>query len=537
MADVLHRRRWGSRWPRAVAAVVPAGFLLLMAAPAATAQSPTTKGQAAPKKDAGDDAQAKDAAAAAAAPDVAGATDDAHNPAKNRRAAQVEVFKDPNAEAVIDISKLRTLTPAPFSNQDLLRVKEMAQSPNARIDTTLIDRVVRGLAAQLTDRRSIQSLLAGPTTTALPEPGKKKSTAPRKPEGDGGKAIQSATKNLLEPVFTARAARNEVFLRDYSQSLQRHLPQLLKNHLVPRVQAMIVLGEASPPTLEALNLFQSELNNRSQVLWVKLWALQGIANIKKNGKGFAANVEAQAAQTIADFLESERSLPWLIQLRGLEALGYLRQSGLAVAASKARMANTAMLFLAADQARKEVRSEAARTLGRMQVNAVPNFNFPMVAYFAGKVTVDIASEINDLYSAKPARSENPTQARYDVAMLIGPVYEAFYGVQGESNSGLLQTARTDPKATKYVRQVFDLIRPVVQESIELLNSPTKSFGSQKKSLSAAVDALNDFLAKNPPESWALVPGGREFGRAAAGNAAASRGAAPGPAMAGLGRGH
>ncbi len=532
MADVLHRSRWGSRWSRAVAAIVPAGFLLLISAPEATAQPASPKGQAVPKKDAGDDAQAKDAAAAA--PDVAAPTE-TQNDDKSKRVAPIEVFKDPNAEAVLDISKLRPLTPAPFSNQDLLRVKEMAQSPNNRIDTTLIDRVVRGLAAQLTDRRSIQSLLEGPTTTALPQPGKKAAAA-KKPEGDGGKTIQTATKNLLEPIFTARGAKNEVFLRDYSQSLQRHLPQLLKNHLVPRVQAMIVLGEAASPTLDALNLFQSEISNRSQVLWVKLWALQGISNIKRNGKGFAANVESQAARTIADFLESERSLPWLVQLRGLETLGYLRQSGLAVEASKARMANSVMLFLAADQARAEVRTEAARTLGRMQVNAVPNFNFPMVAYFAGKVAVDLASQINDLYSEKPARAENPTRTRYFVALLIGPLYEAFTGVAGESNSGLLQTSRSDPKATKYVRQVFDLIRPVAQESVELLNSPSKNYGSQKKSLSAATDALRDFLAKNPPETWMLVPGGRDFGQNGAGNAAARKRVEAAPVMAGLGRG-
>ncbi len=247
---------------------------------------------------------------------------------------------------MLDISKVVPITPVPFTETERLRVNEMAGNPNLTIDHRIVERVVRGLAARLTDRKNIEGLLEEP------EEGKKA-------EGDGGKAIQEATSHLLEPIFLARGAKNEPFLTAYRRYLVQYLPPLLKNHLVPRVQAMIVLGESASP--DALTTFQSEIASRSQSLWVKLWALEGITNIKKGGRPFPADTESRVGRTISDFLEKQpKELPWPIQLRGLEALGWLRQSGLPTQPERAHMANTAMLFLADTDAKAEVRSEAAR---------------------------------------------------------------------------------------------------------------------------------------------------------------------------------
>ena len=98
---------------------------------------------------------------------------------------------------------------------------------------------------------------------------------------------------------------------------------------------MIVLGEAASP--ESIVLFQNEIANRNQALWVKLWALEGISNIKKKGGGrLSADQESKAARSISDFLEKQKELPWPIQLRALEALGSLRQGDLPTAASDRR---------------------------------------------------------------------------------------------------------------------------------------------------------------------------------------------------------
>ena len=95
----------------------------------------------------------------------------------------------------------------PLHREELAQVKEMAGNPNLPTDRDLIDRVVRGLAARLTDRRSIQSLLEGPPHEAPKADPAKKGAAAKRSGGDGGKAIQTATTNLLEPIFLARGSQ------------------------------------------------------------------------------------------------------------------------------------------------------------------------------------------------------------------------------------------------------------------------------------------------------------------------------------------
>jgi hypothetical protein len=532
MADVFSRCRWGSRWSWAGLLGGLAGLFVLIDPLPAPGQPPASKSQATGKTGQAKDAPAEQAGKdeAPVAPDVAGALP--VDPAHTRRVAPVEVFKDPLAEEVLDISKLMPVQPAPFTNEDVLRVKEMAQNPNLPVDRSLIDRVVRGLAARLTDKKSIQSLLEEPEEPVTKGDVPKKGAAVKKREGDGGKAIQAATANLLEPIFIARGVRNDGFLKDYRRSLQQFLPPLLKNHLVPRVQAMIILGQAASP--DAIQLFQTEIANRTQVLWVKLSALEGITNIRKSGAHLGADVESKAGRTIGDFLEKQKELPWPIQMRALEAIGWLRQSGVPALASQAHMANTAMLFLADPDAKTEVRAEAARALGLMQVNAVPRYNFKLVAHYAGLLAADVAAEFSDQYSDNPPRSENPTRAKYLAALLIGPVFQCFDGVQGESNSGILQTGKADTESLKYTQKVFDMVKPLAQASVELLNAPTKEYKARKQTLAARVAELRTFLKENPPPSRTLTERGREYG--AGGVQAAAGLAAPVQAAAGLPRG-
>src|SRR5262249_35583641 len=144
----------------------------------APGQDAGTKGQASGKSGQSKDAKADDDKdAAPAAPDVEGAPP--ADPSKTQRVAPVEVFKDANAEAILGIKNLTSLPPAPFNNQDLLTVKGMAANPNLPPNKLLIDQVVKGLAAKLTDKKSVQSLLEGPPEEA-PKADAKKGSAARK---------------------------------------------------------------------------------------------------------------------------------------------------------------------------------------------------------------------------------------------------------------------------------------------------------------------------------------------------------------------
>ena len=69
----------------------------------------------------------------------------------------------------------------------------MASNPNLQPNKLLIDQVVKGLAAKLTDRKSVQALLEGPPEEAPPGQPGKKAAAKKAPTSDGGKAIEKAT--------------------------------------------------------------------------------------------------------------------------------------------------------------------------------------------------------------------------------------------------------------------------------------------------------------------------------------------------------
>ncbi len=165
MVHVLSWRRWLSRrsW---TALLCGLASLSVVVDPApALGQPPAKKSQPSAKADQGATKKAAPAdddqdAAPAAAPDVPGGP--VADPIQTRRAAPMEIFKDETAEAILDLDKLTPVRGPAVDPIDVLKVKELAGQPNLPIDRTLIDKVVRGLAAQLTDRGSIQSLLEEP---------------------------------------------------------------------------------------------------------------------------------------------------------------------------------------------------------------------------------------------------------------------------------------------------------------------------------------------------------------------------------------
>jgi hypothetical protein len=515
MINVLQSRRWRSSriWRGAIWCL--SLTLLPLATSATMAQPPTSKPRP-PEAASPDSAKAKAAVPAdddAPAPDIANVP--VADPSQTRKVAPIEVFKDPSVAQLqlLDVTKFKPLPASPYSPTDVLLVKEMAGNKNATIDRSVIERVVKGLAAKLTEKAGIQALIETPEEEAISggEANKvalKKAQADAAARSDAAKVIPQATSDLLEPIFIARGAGNLDFLTVYQRALNQSLPPLLSNHLVPRVQAMIVLGESG--STESMAIFEKEIGNPKQTLWVKLWAIEGIKKIKEFGGRLSSDAEAKAARAVADFLDKSQPLPWPVQLRALEALGYLRQGFLPTAPGKAHMANTAMRFLADPEARLEVRAEAARALGLMQItSAVSKFNFSLPAYGAGLLAADLGSQINALYSDTPPRVENLTKAKYLTALLVGPVYQAFDGISTQRDSGGLLRMASAP-SLDYVQKVFGLVKQVAQSSVELLGAPPKQFKDRKKTLSSQIAALRTFLDQNPPPSRSLVQGGQEF---------------------------
>lgn len=440
-------------------------------------QPPASKTGGAPPTTKGADAAKK---AADVAPD-----EDADQPAQEGS----EVYKDPRAEKALTIFKtvpgLR-----PTSPQIIAEVRRMAAG-ESNPDPDTIEKFVLGMAYELTQRSNINALIN-------PPPGQPSTSA-------AARAIQVASDNLLDALNTARAAQNATFLNAYVKKLIEVLPKLLDNNLVARTEAVIVLGQTGSP--EVVPILLGQLKDPNQTVQVKLWAVRGITGAVGNGTRVSTLSAADAitaGKTISDFLEREKDTLWFLQMRGLEGLGSMRQAAVPTSLQKAEMATTAMKFLGNPDARPEVRSAAAWALGMLQVNpSITRYNFPLIAYDIGRLVAELGEKSNASFKTNPTRSQALT------GLLVSPIYQAFNGVEGARESGLLHSPALG-QSQSYVSKVADLSASVARASIELLRAPGGQQKARQAELSDRVAALKDYLDKNPPKDFRLVPGGPEF---------------------------
>jgi hypothetical protein len=427
-----------------------------------------------------------DSEKAAVAPDAGGAPASPIDPSQTRKITPAEVFRDPRAMALADMAKLRSAVPRPVTQEELSDFKAQAGGANSNINKNLIADVVDAMVAKLTERANVQALVDPPD--GLP------ATAP------AFRGVQEATTTLIEPIFQAKSIKNVAFLTIYNRLLKEKLTPLLKNHLIPRVQAMIILGQAG--VVDFLPLYEAQIKDPSQPFWVKLWAIEGMINVVEEGGRLTAQDQIIAAKTVADFLNKEDA-PWPVQLRAMEALSAMRQGFEANKPQKAAMAHAAMALLTDTNARPEVRAEAARALGMMQIgSSVTKYNYPLVAHAIGKLAADLGTRIATGWTA------NEDKSKYYISLLFGPIFQAFDGVAGARDSGLLHN--TSGASTSSMQGVFDLVKPLVETANELRMSGQRQAKDRQKELLSRVAALKVFLDGNAPADHHLVPGEAEF---------------------------
>ena len=477
----------------------------------------------------------------------------------------VEVMIDPNAQEALPIEKLKTAGQPLRSRDDIKDTLAMAAG-DSPTDRATILRFVNGMVAMMTDRSTVKAWL-----DEVEDP-KEALRAHQK-----SLAVHTATAHLIEALNSAKSKRNDGFLQVYNDVLVQTLPPLLKNHLLPRTEAIIVLAQSASPA--AANVFLAQLKDPNQTVWVKLWSAQGLTNIAANGTRVDATLGAsgaiKAGKALADFLESDKELPWPVTWRSLEALGAMRQAADPNDLAKAEMASAAMTSLVDPDANIRVRGMAAWALGMVRVNpAIPKYNFGLVAYeigqFAARCGEDANRAVPETHVERPKREAekekekakakekskskgkveekekeapkpavveepgNPVLADLYTALLVKELYQAFHGMDGARESGLL---RVQPgqlgSATPYVQKVADLESSVAKASVELIRATGGQINERKKALADRVAQLKQFLAKNPPKDYHLVADGPEFRSdpAAAGEGEAEK-ANPGAAAGG-----
>lgn len=216
------------------------------------------------------------------------------------KALPYDVYRDPNAEKLLDVTSFSHLNASKSKLQpgDTQTLDAMAGGA-AQLDIVLVNRVVDAMVSKLTDHANIQALV---------EPSPKTN-----PTAEVNRAIGDATSTLLKPIFLARSGKQPAFLNQYTRILALKLAPLLKNHLIPRVQAMIVLGQAGSADL--LPLYIAQIKDANQTVWVKLWAFEGITNMIEEGGRPPGDSLPGAAKVIADFLTNTEDVPPPVQLR------------------------------------------------------------------------------------------------------------------------------------------------------------------------------------------------------------------------------
>jgi hypothetical protein len=402
---------------------------------------------------------------------------------------QVETFRDERAEKLL----ANTFPSLGKSGRpkEIDSLKSMAAGAMA-VDRQLIERVVQHLIAVLTNHSNIKAVIDPSSVT--------------NPNAAANFAISNATNDLVEPILTARGVGNTGFLSTYNQVLLQMLPPLLENHLLPRIEAMLVLSQTGTP--EAVPIFIKQLNDPDQTVWVDLWAARGLTKIQQvTNYNLDTSRAITAAKAVADFLEREKNLPWPVQYRALEALGALRQASTPRPANgQPEMAATATQFLTDPDARLEVRAEAGKALGMMQVQAgINRYNYSMIAHQLGEIAATLGERVRKAYP------ENVNQAESLTALLMSQIYQAFEGVENARDSGLLKATHPNAiPARSYIKQVYDRTKPVAAASVKLVRGPGGQAQQNLKDLENKVSELKGWLEKNQPSDAWLVPGGPVF---------------------------
>jgi len=471
-------RRWtwwvGAPWLAMAAALAwPSG--LLAQAPKPDKGKAASAEKASPKADTPEDAPEADPA------DEKPTVAEAPPPPKGTKEV-TEVFRDEATDAVLKTSK--SFSPVPGPNPPPAdSFRRMAQNL-IPVNPAVIDQFVKGHVSEMASRTVITKLAS-------------------KKAQDNQDAVQSVEKafnELSDPMAQAAKANNDAFLAAYARSLAENVPPLLKNHLYARIEGIILLSKTGD--MAVVPILTAQLNDRKQVVMVKLQAAHGLTNVTEGGKRpiTPPKAEIEAAAALNGFLTNETDAIWPAKFRALEALGALRQPSVNPATKDFKMVQTALKLLADSKERPEVRAWAAWALGMFRVAAAdPKVDYRAIAGGVGQ----LAAELGDKIVAIRARKGN-FQAGDLTALLAYPIYNALKGEPEVNKSGLL-TSPALGNAAPFVAKLEALVKREAAAAVELDQSPAALVEARRKELADSVDAIKKLLATEPPAAGG--PGG------------------------------
>ncbi|MEO6808018.1 MAG: hypothetical protein ABI353_02770 [Isosphaeraceae bacterium] len=425
------------------------------------------------------------------------------DPTKVKRTDPTEVWKDPNASAALPNTFPELPTSRFLTRSEIDSVMNMATG-QALINREVLKRYIQNYAADLTRHTNIEAYLSIGGFNSEGEP-----LTPQELSRNAGlvKGIETAASQLSAPLIKAEASRNTAFRAEYTRALIPVVGQLLKNHLIARIQGMIVLSRSGDP--EAIPTFVAALKDPNQLLSVKERAAVGLIQVGQGGRALLnpGQQAIPAAEGLTTFLEQEPNAFWPAKARALEALGALRQSTSRPGRDQADFATAVMKYLADPKAKFEVRVAAAWAMGWMRIDRqVPKYNFALIAYHIGQLAAEIGDRIVEVEPENPYRTRHLTNLELQLLeSLVGDT-------SGPPNDTGLSRANHPALASArvFISQVQQRIHGVAGASIALSNAAGQQRTPRRNELAAQVEDLKSFLTKNTPTDRKLVPGGDDF---------------------------
>jgi len=456
-----------------------------MASVAVFAQSPDTKNAPQPKAPAAKvDTKAAPKAANAAASEPKPAT------AAAAPLDLAESFRDPRVDDALSADLIKELPlPKGFTPSREKEVLAIAAG-KGDIKPPLIAQFVEAKAAELTNKKSIETLISGEgTVNTLVRP------------------IESATKALIKASRDSNAVGNTPFMSVYTASLIRVFQPQLKAHLVTRVQAVQAL--ASTGSLDVNPVLVSVIGDDTQPWQVKMIALEGINNAIQGGKrplGFTQRTQLTIA--VLNMLREEKTAPWFLKAQASKLIGNLRIVSELVSERKVVPAETLMSFLSDSAERPEVRFEAARSLGLLDVpSQFRPYNYLLVTVALSEAVAQSATLVTTMTPSDSSRTQQL------VAIMADKVSPAFLGIQGLVDSGILRQAevgQADPAARAAINELFAKIKDVVNTAANYSRARGDLIQARRADLQGRVVELQKLIDKHQPKDRTLNKGGKAF---------------------------
>ena len=304
--------------------------------------------------------------------------------------------------------------------------------------------------------------------------------------------------------MSARDAKSTRFQTEYNRILVQKLQPLLKHHLVPRVQAMIVLGQSGNP--DALKLYLDEIKNTEQTRLGEALGLPGNHRISsriqpnrlsrragdRGGPDDRRSARQEQAMALAGAVAGDRGA-------GEPAPG-LR----AVRSQGGRDGRDGHADSRRSQGQDRGSCRGGQGAGHDADHpAVPNYNFGLVAYAAGQLAAQLGDQIAANYS--PTRAPPSTRSRPSTWQVCCWARFTRRSRGGRECGKAASCTPTRVRRGPTLRKCSTRSSPWPGRRWICSGPRPGQLKARRQDLTARVAALKEFLAKNAPTNNHLVP--------------------------------